>query len=74
MAGLATAAGSTAAVIVMGALASGSVILVSWDVLIVELSKRELASGEMDRRAEGCEAGGESCFARQLEFTPSTAS
>lgn len=67
IAGLATAAESTTAAAAMGALASGSVILVSWDVLIVELSKRELASGEMDRRAEGCEAGGESYFARQLE-------
>lgn len=50
------------AVVVMGALASGSVMLVSWDVLMVEVSKRELASGEMDRRAEGCDAGGESCL------------
>lgn len=33
-------------------------IVVSWDVLMVELSNRELESGERDRRAE---AGGESC-------------
>lgn len=56
-------------VAVMGALASGSVMLVSWDVLMVEVSKRELASGEMDRRAEGCEAGGESYCLRVSFFT-----
>lgn len=51
-------AAAAAVVAVMGAVVSGSVIFVSWDVLMVELSKRELASGERDRRAE---AGGEFC-------------
>lgn len=55
------------AAVVMGAWASGSVMLVSWDVLMVELSKRELASGEMDRLAEGCDAGGESSSASSTD-------
>lgn len=52
-------AAAATVVVMMGAVRSGSVILVSWDVLMVELSKRELASGERDRQAD---AGGESLY------------
>lgn len=48
---------------VMGALVSGSVIVVSWDVFITEASKTELASGDMDLcPAVGWEAEVESCI------------
>lgn len=46
--------------VVMGASVSGSVMVVSWDVFMTEVSKRELVSGDMDLRpAVGCEAEGE---------------
>lgn len=50
------------AVTVIGASVSGSVIVVSWEVFITEVSKRELASGDMDLGpAVGWEAEGSSC-------------
>lgn len=57
--------GGAAAVVWMGVVASGSVMFVSWDVLMVELSKRELASGDKERHAE---AGGESYVASSVSL------
>lgn len=57
--------GTAVAAVVVGAEPSSSVMVVSWDVLMVELSKRELASGERDCRAE---TGGESCVASMSVF------
>lgn len=42
-----------------GASFSGSVMVVNWEALVAEISKTELASGEIDLWAVvGCEAGG----------------
>lgn len=50
------------AVMVMGASVSGSVIVVSWEVFIPDVSKTELVSGDMDLRpAVGWDAEGSSC-------------
>lgn len=54
-----------------GASVSGSVMLVSCEVFMTEgVSKRELASGDIDRRAEACDAGiGSSCYALNYQYT-----
>lgn len=59
---LVTETTDAASVVVIGASTSGSVMFVSWEVLMmVELSNSELASGETDRRvAAGCNVDGES--------------
>lgn len=50
--------------IVIGASVSGSVMVVSSDVFMTEVSNSELASGDMDRRpTAGWEAGALSCVA-----------
>lgn len=57
-----------AAVAVIGASRSGSVMVVSWDVFMPEISKSELASGETDLRSlvlVGCDADGSFCAVGQ---------